>query len=144
MWLHKVKMIRQALRINRPKRSDPLGILAKVGGFEIGGIAGLILGAASLRVPMVIDGFISGAGALIAQGLAPGVGEYLFASHRSVEPGHRHALKTLGLKPLQELDLRLGEGTGATLGMVLIEAGVNILNEMASFNEAGVSTAGKK
>ena len=143
MWLHKIQVIRRALRLHRPKRSDPLGVLAKVGGFEIGGIAGLILGAASLRIPTVIDGFISGAGALIATGLAPVTKDYLFASHRSVEPGHRHALKTLGLKPLLELDLRLGEGTGAVLAMSLIESGVNILNEMASFDEAGVSTADK-
>lgn len=144
MWLHKVKVVRRAIRANRPKRGDPLGVLAKIGGFEIGGIAGLILGAALLRIPTVIDGFISGAGALIAAGLAPVTRDYLFASHRSVEPGHRHALKTLGLKPLLELDLRLGEGTGAVLAMSLIEAGVNVLNEMASFEEAGVSTAEKE
>jgi len=143
MWLHKIEVVRRAIQTNRPQLNDPLGVLAKIGAFEIGGIAGLILGASSLRIPVVIDGFISGAGALIATGLAPETREYIFASHRSVEPGHRHALKALGLKPLLELDLRLGEGTGAVLAMSLIEAGVRIINEMASFHEAGVSTADK-
>ncbi|MDD5224219.1 MAG: nicotinate-nucleotide--dimethylbenzimidazole phosphoribosyltransferase [bacterium] len=138
-WRKKVQIIRQAIRKNHPDRKDPVDVLAKVGGFEIGGIAGLILGAASLRIPVVIDGFISGAGALIAAGLSPRVGEYLFASHLSVEPGHRAILKALRQKPLMELDLRLGEGTGAALGMGLVEAAVRVLNEMAAFSEAKVS-----
>ncbi len=138
-WRKKVRIIRQAIRKNRPNRNDPIDVLAKVGGFEIGGIAGLILGAASLRIPVVIDGFISGAGAVIAAGLSPWVGEYLFASHRSMEPGHRAILKALRQRPLLELDLRLGEGTGAALGMGLVEAAVRILNEMAAFGEAKVS-----
>jgi nicotinate-nucleotide--dimethylbenzimidazole phosphoribosyltransferase len=138
-WRKKIKIIRAAIGKNRPQRSDPIDVLAKVGGFEIGGIAGLILGAASLRIPVVIDGFISGAGALIAAGLSPRVGEYVFASHQSVEPGHRAVLKSLRQRPLMELDLRLGEGTGAALGMGLVEAAVRILNEMAAFGEAKVS-----
>lgn len=138
-WRKKVQIIRQAIRKNRPDRKDPIDVLAKVGGFEIGGIAGLILGAASLRIPMVIDGFISGAGALIAAGLSPEVENYLFASHQSAEPGHRAILKSLRQKPILELDLRLGEGTGAALGMGIVEAAVRVLNEMAAFGEAKVS-----
>ncbi|MCX5867957.1 MAG: nicotinate-nucleotide--dimethylbenzimidazole phosphoribosyltransferase [Proteobacteria bacterium] len=138
-WRKKVRIIRQAIRKNRPNRNDPVDVLAKVGGFEIGGIAGLILGAASLRIPVVIDGFISGAGALIAAGLSPRVGEYIFASHQSVEPGHRAILKALRQKPILELDLRLGEGTGAALGIGIVEAAVRVLNEMAAFGEVSVS-----
>ena len=138
-WKKKVNVIRQAIRKNRPDRNDPVDVLAGVGGFEIGGIAGLILGAAFFRIPMVIDGFISGAGALIAAGLSPLVKDYFFASHQSAEPGHRAILKALRQRPLLELDLRLGEGTGAALGMGLVEAATRILNEMAAFGEAKVS-----
>lgn len=137
----KVEVIEQALMVNRPDPDDPLDVLAKVGGFEIGGIAGVILGAAAHHIPVVIDGFISGAGALIAVGLAPQVGDYLIAAHRSVEVGHRLVLERLGLAPLFDLNLRLGEGTGAALGICLVEAGVRILTEMATFAEAGVPQA---
>ncbi|MGH2520490.1 MAG: nicotinate-nucleotide--dimethylbenzimidazole phosphoribosyltransferase, partial [Chloroflexota bacterium] len=135
----KVAVVRRALEVNRPDPADALGVLAAVGGFEIGGIAGVIIGAAAGGVPVVLDGFISGAGALIGARLAPGCVPYMFAAHRSVEVGHTVALNLLGLEPLLELDLRLGEGTGAALAMSLIEAAAKVLAEMATFAEAGVS-----
>jgi nicotinate-nucleotide--dimethylbenzimidazole phosphoribosyltransferase len=135
----KVKVIQQALEINQPNPKDAIDVLAKVGGFEIGGIAGVILAGARYRIPVVIDGFISGAAALIAASLSPQVKPYLIASHQSVEQGHKVILEHLGLKPLLDLDLRLGEGTGAALGIFLVEASIKILNEMATFAEAGVS-----
>ena len=135
----KVRIIEKALEVNRPDPRDPLDILAKVGGFEIGGIAGLVIGGSLRGVPVVIDGFISGAGALIAQALAPAVKDYLIASHQSVEIGHRMVLEHLGLRPLLDLELRLGEGTGAALAMSIIQSAVAVLNEMATFAEAGVS-----
>jgi len=136
---HKVAAVAQALAVNRPDPADPLGVLAVVGGLEIGAIAGAILGAARHRVPILIDGFIATAGALIAHGLCPDVTGYLVAAHRSAEPGHAIALAHLGLEPLLALDLRLGEGTGAVLAMHLAEAAVRILDEMATFAGAGVS-----
>ncbi|WHZ21370.1 MAG: Nicotinate-nucleotide--dimethylbenzimidazole phosphoribosyltransferase [Nitrospira sp.] len=136
---HKVRVIQQALDRHRPNRADALDVLAKVGGLEIGGLAGLMLGAAAARVPVVLDGFIAGAAALIAVGLQPRCRDYLIASHRSVERGHQAILDHLGLKPLFDLDLRLGEGTGACLGMGLMQASIKILTEMATFDEAGVS-----
>jgi len=141
MVLRKAKVITQALALNKPNPEDPLDVLAKVGGFEIGGIAGVILSAAAGRVPVVLDGFISGAGALIAASLQPKVKPYLIAAHCSAERGHRAVLESLGLSPLLNLNLRLGEGTGAALGMSLVEAAVRLLNEMATFEEAGVSGA---
>jgi len=138
---HKVETIERALAVNRPDPADPLDVLAKVGGLEIGGIAGVVLGAAAHRGPVVIDGFISGAGALIAAGLAPQVKDYLIAAHLSVELGHRLVLERLGLIPLLNLNLRLGEGTGAALGISLVEAAVKVLDEMATFADAGVSEA---
>ncbi len=139
---HKVTVIEQALALNQPDARDGLDVLAKVGGFEIGGLAGVMLGAAAAHVPVVIDGFISGAAALIACTLAPALRDYLIPAHLSVEKGHRAVLHHLGLVPLLEMDLRLGEGTGAALGIGLAEAAVKILNEMATFGEAGVSEAG--
>ncbi len=136
---HKVEIIKRALSINRPDPKQPLEVLAKVGGFEIGGLAGVMLGAAANRIPVVIDGFISGAAALIATGLAPELKDYLIAAHVSAEAGHRLLLKHLGLKPLLDLEMRLGEGTGAALGIFLSETAVRILAEMATFGEAGVS-----
>jgi nicotinate-nucleotide--dimethylbenzimidazole phosphoribosyltransferase len=135
----KVSVIKRALEINKPNPKDPLDLLSKVGGFEIGGLAGLVLGAASLRVPVVLDGFISTAGALIAYELCPLVSQYMIASHKSVEVGHQGMLKRMGLAPLLDLNLRLGEGTGACLGISIVSAGVKILAEMATFGEAGVS-----
>jgi nicotinate-nucleotide--dimethylbenzimidazole phosphoribosyltransferase len=135
----KILVIKQALQVNRPDPADPLDVLTKVGGLEIAGIAGLIIGCAANRIPVVVDGFISTAGALIAAGMHPAIREYLFAAHESVEIGHRFMLDHLGAEPILDLKLRLGEGTGAALSMGLIEAGVKILKEMATFGEAGVS-----
>ncbi|MBI5233608.1 MAG: nicotinate-nucleotide--dimethylbenzimidazole phosphoribosyltransferase, partial [Deltaproteobacteria bacterium] len=117
----------------------PLDVLSKVGGAEIAGIAGLIIGASAKRIPVVLDGFISTAGALVAVRLKPEIKDYLFASHNSVEKGHKVMLDMLGLRPMLDLDLRLGEGTGSALGISLAEAAVKILNEMATFEQAGVS-----
>jgi nicotinate-nucleotide--dimethylbenzimidazole phosphoribosyltransferase len=135
----KVAVIERALAVNQPDPADALDVLSKVGGLEIGGLAGVMIGAAARRVPVVIDGFISGAAALIAVGLCPPLQPYLIAGHESVEIGHRVLLDRLGLRPLLDLDLRLGEGTGAVLAFNLIEAATRILNEMATFAEAGVS-----
>jgi nicotinate-nucleotide--dimethylbenzimidazole phosphoribosyltransferase len=136
---HKVKVIEQALAVNRPDAGDALDVLQKVGGLEIAGLAGVMVAAAARRIPVVVDGFISTAAAMIAVGLAPGVREYLISAHQSVEVGHRAMLKHLGLSPLLDLNLRLGEGTGAALAFHLIEASTRILREMATFGEAGVS-----
>lgn len=138
---HKIEVIQRSIDVNRPDPRDGLDVLAKVGGFEIGGIAGLILGCASLRKPVLVDGFISTAGALIAKRLCPAAGDYMIAAHRSVERGHRAALAALGKEPLLDLDMRLGEGTGAALAMNLVEAAVGILTEVATFEEAAVSKA---
>lgn len=135
----KVEAVEAALAVNRPNPKDAFDVLCKVGGFEIAGLAGVIIGAASRRVPVVIDGFISGAAAVIAAGLAPGVKSYLIASHRSVEIGHGAMLDLLGLRPILDLGLQLGEGTGAALAFHVVEAAARILNEMATFAEAGVS-----
>jgi nicotinate-nucleotide--dimethylbenzimidazole phosphoribosyltransferase len=136
---HKVAVIERALQVNRPDPGDGLEVLSKVGGFEIGGLAGLILGAAALRKPVIIDGFISTAAALVAQSLAPAATDYMIAAHHSIEQGHRLALAQLGKKPLLDLDFRLGEGTGAALAMNLVEGAKRILTEMATFEEAAVS-----
>jgi nicotinate-nucleotide--dimethylbenzimidazole phosphoribosyltransferase len=138
-WRHKVAIINRALELHKPEARQPLEALAKVGGLEIGGIAGLILGAAAARRPLLLDGFIATAGALVAAHLAPGVTDYLIAAHRSVEAGHQLMLDILGLKPLLNLHMRLGEGTGAALGLGLLEAGLKVYQEMATFAEAGVS-----
>jgi nicotinate-nucleotide--dimethylbenzimidazole phosphoribosyltransferase len=135
----KIATIERALEINRPNPNDALDVLADVGGFEIGGLAGVMIGAAARRVPVVIDGFISGAAALIAYGLTPAVQPYLIAAHRSVEVGHRAILEYLRVEPLLDLDLRLGEGTGAALGISLCIAACKTLDEMATFADAGVS-----
>jgi nicotinate-nucleotide--dimethylbenzimidazole phosphoribosyltransferase len=136
---HKARMVEQSLRVNNVDLSDGLDLLAKLGGFEIGGIAGLILGAASMRKPVLLDGFISTAGALVAQTICPLCTDYMIAAHRSVERGHRIALEKLGKKPLLDMDLRLGEGTGAALAMNLVDAAVRVLTEVATFEEAAVS-----
>lgn len=135
----KVAVVERALAVNRPDPSDPMGTLAKVGGFEIAGLVGVVLGAAASRVPVIVDGFITAAASLVAVRLEPKVRPYLIASHRSVEIGHRVILDELGLEPLLELELRLGEGTGAALAMHIIEAATRILAEMATFEDAGVS-----
>ena len=135
----KVSVIEKAIKVNKPDAKDPLDILAKIGGAEIGGIAGLCLGAAAKGIPVLLDGFISTAGALIAYEIEPKVKEYLLASHKSAEKGHQVMLERMSLTPLLDLDLRLGEGTGAALGMTIVEAAINIYNEMATFEEANVS-----
>jgi nicotinate-nucleotide--dimethylbenzimidazole phosphoribosyltransferase len=136
---HKVSVIQRALEVNRPDPGDPWDVLAKVGGFEIGGLAGVMLAAAAHRLPVVLDGLISGAAAMVATHLCPQVRDYLIAGHRSVEPGHACALAHMELEPLLGLRMRLGEGTGAALAMNLVEAAVKALNEMATFASAGVS-----
>jgi len=138
---HKIGVIARALAVNQPDAAEALDVLAKVGGFEIGAIAGVMLAAAARHVPVVVDGVISSAGALVAAGLAPKVKDYLIAGHRSVEPGHRAALEHLGLEPLLDLEMRLGEGTGGAIAMHVVEAAVRTLNEMATFAEAGVAEA---
>lgn len=134
----KINVIKKAIKINAPQPEDGLDVLAKVGGFEIGGLTGVILATAARKVPVVIDGFISTAAALIACILKPDVKEYMIAAHCSQEKGHRLMLAHMGLRPLLDLDMRLGEGTGAALGMDIIEASVKILTEMATFQSAGV------
>jgi len=136
---HKVEVISRALAVNQPDPRQPLDVLAKVGGFEIGGLVGVMLGAAAHRIPVVIDGFISGASALIATALSPRLKDFLIAAHVSAEAGHRLLLRHLGLKPLLDLGMRLGEGTGAALGIFLAETASRVLAEMATFAEAGVS-----
>ncbi|MBM3133030.1 MAG: nicotinate-nucleotide--dimethylbenzimidazole phosphoribosyltransferase [Chloroflexi bacterium] len=143
-WVAKVRMIEKALSVNRPDPADPIGVLAAVGGFEIGGLAGVMLGAAAHRVPVVIDGFISGAAALIASELCPRARDYFIAGHVSVERGHRVMMDFMKIEPLLNLNMRLGEGTGAALAMSIVEASTKILDEMITFAEAGVSEAGEK
>lgn len=138
----KIEVVRRALLINAPDPGDPIGVLAKVGGFELGVLAGVMLGAAGRRRAVVLDGFIAGAAALLAQRLCPPARDYLIAAHRSAEPGHQAALSHLQLRPLLDLELRLGEGTGALLAMPIIAAAAACLAEMATFAEAGVSARG--
>ncbi|SJZ35772.1 nicotinate-nucleotide--dimethylbenzimidazole phosphoribosyltransferase [Selenihalanaerobacter shriftii] len=134
----KKEIIKEALEVNQPQEDDALDILAKVGGLEIGGIAGVMLGATANQTPVMIDGLISGAAALIAQKLEPQVTNYLIPSHKSVEPGHIRMYELLGLEPMLDMDMRLGEGTGAVLGMNLVEAATRIINDMATLEEAEV------
>jgi len=136
---NKIRVIEKALEVNKPDPADPVDVLAKVGGFEIGGIAGVILGAAYHRVPVVVDGFISSAGALLAKGLAPDSVDYMIASHLSREYGHRFMLEELGLRPLLNLNLRLGEGTGAALAMNIVESAAQVIGKVLTFQDAGVS-----
>ncbi len=136
---HKKRVIAGALEVNQPDPGDALDVLSKVGGFEIGGIAGCILAAAFHRKPVVIDGFISTAGALIACALSPAAADYLFAGHCSQEPGHKHMLAHLRLQPILDLGMRLGEGTGAALAMHIIEGAARISRDMLTFEEAGVT-----
>ncbi len=138
---HKIDVLEKALALNNPNPADPIDVLSKVGGFEIAGIAGLVLGAAALKKPIVIDGFISTAGALLAGRLAPKSKKYMIAAHRSVEKGQVAALADLGKEPLLDLQFRLGEGTGAAVAMNLVEGAVGILTEIATFSEAAVSEA---
>ena len=134
----KVAAIERALAVNRPDVTDGVALLAAIGGFEVGVLAGVYLAAAATRVPAVVDGLISGAAALVAEAVEPAVRPYLIASHLSVEPGHTATLEHLGLEPLFDFGLRLGEGTGAALGITLCVAACRLLDEMATFGEAGV------
>jgi nicotinate-nucleotide--dimethylbenzimidazole phosphoribosyltransferase len=134
----KISVVRQALEA-RPVGDDAVETLASLGGFEHAGIAGLVLGAARRRVPVVLDGVIAGAAALVSQALAPHAVGYCFAGHRSVEPGHAVALAQLGLRPLVDLDLRLGEGSGAVLALPILRSAGAVLREMATFDSAGVT-----
>jgi nicotinate-nucleotide--dimethylbenzimidazole phosphoribosyltransferase len=136
---HKVEVIRRALARHEPDPADPLGVLAALGGLEIAGLVGVVLGAVAARTPVVLDGFITGAAGLVAVALAPSAGARLIAGHRSQEPGHAVALAHLGLEPVLELDLRLGEGTGAALAIGLIQSAVALRDGMATFDAAAVS-----
>ncbi|HEX5060634.1 MAG TPA: nicotinate-nucleotide--dimethylbenzimidazole phosphoribosyltransferase [Kofleriaceae bacterium] len=138
----KIATIKQALAVTKPDAADAIDTLAKLGGFEIAGLCGVVLGAAAQRVPVVMDGFIASTAALCAVRIAPASAGYLIASHRSVEAGHRLVLAAIGAKPLLDLDLRLGEGSGAALAMSLVDASLRILSEMATFASAGVSDSG--
>lgn len=140
---NKVRVIEKAIAINKPNPEDAIDVLAKVGGFEIGGLCGVTLAAARHKVPVVLDGFIATAGALLACQLCPTVKEYLVASHNSVERGHIVMLGKMGLRPLLNLDMRLGEGTGAALGISICDAAVKILTQMATFEGSGVSEKAK-
>ena len=140
----KIEVIKKSIEINKPDPKDPIDVLSKVGGFEIGGLGGIILAAASRRIPVVIDGFISGAAALLAYHLEPKIKDYLIAAHCSVEKGHRLILDHIGLSPFLDLNLRLGEGTGAALGIGLVEAGIKIMTQMATFKSANVSEKNKQ
>jgi nicotinate-nucleotide--dimethylbenzimidazole phosphoribosyltransferase len=140
---NKVRIIKDAIKLNEPDPKDGIDVLSKVGGFEIGGIAGVIIGCAVLKVPVVIDGFISGAGALVAELIAPQCKNYMIASHSSVEKGHAIMLGKLKLKPLFNFNLRLGEGTGAAIGISVADAAIKLMNEMATFGEAGVTQKSK-
>ena len=135
----KIDVVARALAHNAPDPDDAVGVLASVGGFEIGVLVGVILGATGARIPVILDGFITGAAALLAAGLLSAVASRCIAGHRSVEPGHAVVLERLGLRPLLELDLRLGEGTGAALAMSLVDAAVAIRDGMATFESAGVA-----
>jgi nicotinate-nucleotide--dimethylbenzimidazole phosphoribosyltransferase len=139
VWIRKVEAVRRALAVNRPDAGDPLGVLAALGGFEIAGLVGVVLAGAGRRVPVVLDGFIATAAALVAARLAPAARDSLIAAHRSAEPGHVRLLEALGLTPYLELGMRLGEGTGAALGIGLLRAALACYREMATFKEAGVS-----
>ena len=136
---HKIAVVERALEVNRPDPGDGVDVLAKVGGFEIGVLVGVVLGGALARRVVVLDGFISGAAALIAHSLCPNARDYVVAAHLSAEAGHRIVLSHMGLRPLLDLGMRLGEGTGAVLAMGLVEAAAACLAEMATFAEAGVA-----
>jgi nicotinate-nucleotide--dimethylbenzimidazole phosphoribosyltransferase len=140
---HKIAVIKQALAVNRSAEKSPEEILADLGGFEIAGLAGVVLGAAARGIPVVLDGFIASTAALVAARMQPLAAKYVIASHRSAEIGHKVVLEALGTKPLFELDLRLGEGTGAALAMTMVDAALHLLHEMATFETAGVTDTGQ-
>lgn len=137
--VRKVAAIAKGIEINKPNADDAIDVLTKVGGFEIGGIAGLVLGCAANRIPVVVDGFISTAGAMIAVALNPTVADYIIPSHKSVEIGHTHMWQKMGLEPLLDLGMRLGEGTGGALVMNIVEGAMQVYREVLTFDDAGVS-----
>ena len=136
---HKIAVVEKALKVNAPDPLDPIDVLAKVGGLEIGGLAGVILGSAANGCPVIIDGFISSAAALLAKAICPASADYMIVSHVSHEQGHRRLLQELNLRPALELDLRIGEGTGGVLCLHLVDAACRIVSEMATFESAGIS-----
>ncbi|GGD67570.1 nicotinate-nucleotide--dimethylbenzimidazole phosphoribosyltransferase [Paenibacillus nasutitermitis] len=136
---HKVDVVRRAIAINKPDRADPLDVLAKVGGLEIAGLVGVILGAAANRCPVLIDGFISSAAALVAARLAPQALPYMLGSHLSDEQAHSGLLESIGIQPMIHLDMRLGEGTGVVLSFHFVDAAIAVMREMATFESAGIS-----
>ncbi len=138
---NKIAVIERGLEVNKPDRNDALDILAKVGGFEIGGLAGLVIGAAAKGIPVVCDGLISTAGALLACEMAPAAKAYLFASHRSIEIGHKYMHERLGLEPLLDIQFRLGEGTGAAVAMELLDAATRVLADIKTFDEVAIKNA---
>jgi len=138
-YIAKVAIVRDALALHHPEPTDPIGVLAMIGGFEIGVLAGVMLAGAAARRPIIVDGFITTAAALLATAIAPETGSYLLASHRSSEAGHAAALGHLGLSPLLDLGMRLGEGSGALLAVPLLDAAARLLDQMATFDEAGVA-----
>lgn len=135
---HKAAVIRKAIETNRPDKRDAIDVLAKVGGLEIGGMAGVMIGAAANRVPVVLDGYISTVAALLAVLIEPKVKDYLIASHASAEPGGKRASELLGIRPMLNMDMCLGEGSGAALTFPLVEAACNMMKEMATFSEVGL------
>jgi nicotinate-nucleotide--dimethylbenzimidazole phosphoribosyltransferase len=142
MLAHKIDVVRAALARHRPDPADPLATLAAVGGFEHAALAGLVLGAAAHRTPVLLDGVIAGSAALAAAVICPAVIDACLAGHRSAEPGHRIALRHLGLEPLLDLGMRLGEGTGGLLALPLAQAAARALHDVATFDSAGVSEKG--
>jgi nicotinate-nucleotide--dimethylbenzimidazole phosphoribosyltransferase len=137
--MNKVAVVKRAIEVNAPDAADPIDVLAKVGGAEIAGLAGVIIGAAANRCPVVIDGYISSAAALVASRIAQQTGPYMIASHLSKEQGHAKLLQAIGLSPMIQLEMRLGEGTGAVLCFHFIDAALLLMKEMATFESAGVS-----
>jgi nicotinate-nucleotide--dimethylbenzimidazole phosphoribosyltransferase len=135
----KKDVIKKGIELNNPDKNNALDVLSKIGGLEIGAIAGVILAGAYNQIPVILDGIISTAGGLIAHGLNPDVTDYVISGHKSVEPGHIKMLQHMGLEPLVDLGLRLGEGTGAVMAMHSVEAGVRVITEISTFEEAGVS-----
>ncbi len=144
-YARKVDVVCRGLALHEPDPTDPVGVLAAIGGFEHAALTGFILGAAALRVPVILDGVIAGAAALAACALAPDARGACIAGHRSMEPGHSITLDHLGLRPLIDLGLRLGEGTGALLALPLVQSAVRAVREVATFDSAGVTdkTGGK-
>jgi nicotinate-nucleotide--dimethylbenzimidazole phosphoribosyltransferase len=140
-WLHKLKVVSQAITVNQADANDPLDVLAKLGGLEIAGLVGVILGAAAYNCPVIIDGFISSAAALVASRISPLSVNYMLGSHLSLEQGHAALLDAIGLSPMLQMDMRLGEGTGAVLAFHFVDAALKIMSEMATFASAGVSKA---